>query len=66
MSEQFLLRAVWNDGTTKEIELTAEQAHALGAGQAIAYHPHDERVFVTHDGRWIERESAIPPAADAA
>ena len=66
MEQTYTFRAVAQDGTIGETELTAEQALDLGAGKAIAYTPHDERVLVDDDGQIIHRESAIPQRPEAA
>ena len=53
------------DGTIDEVEMTAEQAHNLTSGRAIAYWPHDEKILVGDNGEIIRHESAIPETPDA-
>lgn len=61
MSETFTLKMKDENGDSREVELDAAQVLDLGAGKAIAYFPHDERVYIDEDGTITERESAIPP-----
>jgi len=58
--DTFKLRSIDTDGIINEVEITPEQALDLGAGQPIAYFPHDERAAVDDDGQIIHRESARP------
>ena len=60
------LRSIDPDGTIREVELTPAQALDLSAGQAIAYTPRDERIFIDEDGRITPREDARPQYRDAA
>lgn len=64
-SDTFTLRYGDQDGTKHEVELSPEQALDLGAGKAIAYFPHDERILVDEAGTITRREDARPlrPAA---
>jgi len=65
-TDNFTLRAVLEDGSIHETEITPAQALDLGAGEAIAYTPRDEQILVNDDGTITRRESAVPELADAA
>jgi hypothetical protein len=53
-------RSVGQDGTIREIEITASQAMDTMQGRGFAYCPRDERILVDEDGRIVRRESVIP------
>lgn len=62
----YTYRSTEQDGTVREVEITAEQALDLGAGTPMAYSPRDERMLVDKQGRIVRRESAIPQRPDEA
>jgi hypothetical protein len=62
--ETFTFRSVEQDGTIREVELTAGQALDLNSGKPIAYTVHDETILVDDDGKITCRESAIPVRSD--
>lgn len=47
-------------GVITETEINADQAEKVVTGQAIAFHPRDERIAVGENGEIVRRESAIP------
>ena len=63
--QTYIFSAKNADGSFEEVEMTAAQALDLGAGKAIAYFPHDERLSIRDDGTIVHRQSAVPldPAA---
>ena len=62
----YTLRLPLDDGTTREIEMTREQALDIGAHRPIAYTARDERVLVDDDGTITVREDGRPQYRDEA